>query len=86
MPATAKVFTNGRSQAVRLPVQFRFEEKEVYIRKNPETGEVILSRKPDNWDDFFTALRANGMPKDFLSQEERQQDFRDKALFDDWQE
>jgi antitoxin VapB len=40
---TAKLFKNGRSQAVRLPAEFRFEGDEVYIRRDPETGDVILS-------------------------------------------
>lgn len=48
---TAKVFMNGNSQAVRLPQEFRFEGKEVYIRK--EGDEVILSPKPQLWRDFF---------------------------------
>jgi enoyl-CoA hydratase/carnithine racemase len=43
---TAKLFTNGRSQAVRLPAAFRFDTKEVFIRQDPKTGDVILSRKP----------------------------------------
>jgi antitoxin VapB len=30
---TAKVFMNGHSQAVRLPKEFRFDSKEVYIKK-----------------------------------------------------
>ena len=50
---TAKLFANGRSQAVRLPVPFRFEGDEVYIRRDPETGEVILSSMPNSWDGFF---------------------------------
>lgn len=40
---TAKLFKNGRSQAVRLPAEFRFEGDEVSIRRDPVTGEVILS-------------------------------------------
>jgi antitoxin VapB len=40
---TAKLFKNGRSQAVRLPKEFRFEGTEVAIRRNPATGEVLLS-------------------------------------------
>ena len=56
MKQVAKLFANGRSQAVRLPAAYRFEAKEVFIRQNPETGEVILSRKPETWDDFFSAL------------------------------
>ena len=43
MPRTAKLFTNGRSQAVRLPADFRFEGSEVFIRQDPETGDVILA-------------------------------------------
>jgi virulence-associated protein VagC len=38
--ARAKLFTNGRSQAVRLPKEFRFEGKEVAIRK--EGDAVVL--------------------------------------------
>ena len=57
MTQTAKIFTNGRSQAVRLPAAFRFDTKEVFIRQDPTTGDVILSRKPASWDGFFAALR-----------------------------
>ncbi|MGD0830575.1 MAG: AbrB/MazE/SpoVT family DNA-binding domain-containing protein [Terracidiphilus sp.] len=39
---SAKLFKNGRSQAVRLPKEFRFEGTEVVIRRNPENGEVVL--------------------------------------------
>ena len=45
MQRTAKLFMNGRSQAVRLPGEFRFDGSEVNIRRDPETGDVILSRK-----------------------------------------
>jgi antitoxin VapB len=38
--ATAKLFRNGRSQAVRLPKEFRFEGEEVSIRR--EGDSVIL--------------------------------------------
>ncbi|MHB8529200.1 MAG: antitoxin [Caulobacteraceae bacterium] len=53
MPRLAKLFTNGRSQAVRLPREFRFEGKEVFIRKDEMYGDVILSRKPGSWREFF---------------------------------
>ena len=49
MTQTAKLFTSGRSQAVRLPSEFRFEGNEVFIRRDPLTGDVILSRKPADW-------------------------------------
>ena len=53
MTKTAKLFKTGRSQAVRLPKEFRFESSEVFIRK--EGDEVILSEKPVSWEDFFTS-------------------------------
>jgi len=52
MPETAKIFTSGRSQAVRLPKDFRFKGNEVYIKK--EKGKVILSEKPvKTWAEVF---------------------------------
>jgi antitoxin VapB len=66
MPRTAKLFRNGRSQAVRLPSEFRFEGGEVYIRKDSATGDVILSRRPDSWEGFFELASQAGIPEDFL--------------------
>jgi antitoxin VapB len=61
---TAKLFNNGRSQAVRLPAEFRFEGTEVYIRKEGE--QVILSPRSTSWDDFFdSSLRAT---EDFMAE------------------
>lgn len=73
MAQVAKLFTNGRSQAVRLPAAYRFDTKEVFIRQDPTTGDVILSRKPATWEGFFTALQAAHIPPDFLSNAERAQ-------------
>lgn len=58
-PTTAKIFMNGRSQAVRLPKDFRFEGDKVYISRDELTGNVILSAKPpkaNNWDKVFQAI------------------------------
>lgn len=74
MPHVAKLFMNGRSQAVRLPATFRFEEKEVFIRRDPETGDVILSRKPQSLDHVFEMIKELDVPEDFLSETERAQD------------
>jgi len=63
---TAKLFMNGRSQAVRLPVNFRFDCEEVYIRKDPETGDVVISKKPGSWDTFFELMEAINVPDDFM--------------------
>ncbi len=68
MPRTAKIFRNGRSQAVRLPVEYRFDGSEVYIRRDPESGDVILSRRPESWDDFFELADRIGVPADFMSE------------------
>lgn len=67
MPTTAKLFRNGRSQAVRLPAEFRFSGSEVYVRRDPSTGDVILSRRPDSWQDFFDLADTLDIPKDFMS-------------------
>lgn len=82
MSQTAKLFTNGRSQAVRLPVAYRFDTKEVFIRQDAETGDVILSRKPATWDDFFVALKDADVPTDFLSEQERNQGSQDRDPFE----
>jgi antitoxin VapB len=80
----AKLFINGRSQAVRLPAAFRFDTKEVFIRKDPETGDVILSRKPATWDDFFAALDGVKVSADFLSAKERNQGTHTRDPFEGW--
>ncbi len=65
----AKLFMNGRSQAIRLPSEFRFEGNQVNIRKDAETGDVILSRKPKNWEAFFKLRNElGGAEEDFLSE------------------
>jgi antitoxin VapB len=46
MEATAKVFTNGNSQAVRLPKAFRVETSEMWISRNEQTGDIMLRPKP----------------------------------------
>lgn len=86
MDQVAKLFTNGRSQAVRLPLAFRFEGKEVFIRRDGETGDVILSRRPTTWDGFFAALQDLDVPDSFLGTEERRQSSQERDPFDGWQE
>lgn len=73
MSQTAKVFISGRSQAVRLPMEFRFQEREVFIRRDPATGDVILSRRPDSWDGFFALDDTTEVPDDFMSEADRRQ-------------
>ncbi len=46
---SAKLFQNGRSQAVRLPKSFRFEGDEVYIKKVAE-GVLLIPKSQSVWD------------------------------------
>ena len=61
---TAKVFTNGGSQAVRLPRECRFAEKEVYVKKLD--GLVILIPKADPWASLVRSLEQ--FSDDFLEE------------------
>jgi antitoxin VapB len=54
MRRTAKIFMNNRNQAVRLPKEFQFNTREVFIRK--EGSDVILSPRPMDWSSYL----ANG--------------------------
>ena len=58
---TAKLFKNGRSQAVRLPAEFRFDGDEVQIRRDPLTGDVILSRLNRKFEEWIK-LRDKLLP------------------------
>ena len=60
----AKVFQNGRSQAVRLPKAFRFDTSEVYIYRDGDR--VILSARPESWDDFFDS--EDQVTSDFMAE------------------
>ena len=50
---TAKVFENGRSQAVRLPKEYRFKEDEVIVNK---IGDIVLLMPKNNWSGFLQSL------------------------------
>ena len=67
----AKVFYSGRSQAVRIPAEFRFSTDEVYVRRDPQSGDLILSQAPGGWDEIYAALDRAEVPDDFLT--DRQQ-------------
>ena len=90
MSQVAKLFTNGRSQAVRLPAAFRFNTQEVFIHKDAKTGDIILSRKPASWDAFLAIVgiaNTNAeISADFLNTKEREQTTPDADPFTGWQE
>jgi antitoxin VapB len=56
MERKAKLFMNNRSQAVRLPKEYQFKTKEVFIRK--EGDDVILSPRPKTWAEYFKNSRV----------------------------
>ena len=61
---TAKLFINGKSQAVRLPKEYRFAGEEVYIKK---LGEIVyIFPKTSAWEVFMDGL--NGFSDDFLAE------------------
>ena len=75
--ATAKIFMDGRDQAVRLPAEFRFDGEEVFIEKQGEL--VILRPKPKNWDDFFDDDSLQATP-DFMA-DRQDLAFEERDLF-----
>ncbi len=63
----AKLFMNGRSQAVRLPREYRFEDTEVYIKKYGDV--VMLIPKGSAWKSMEDSLDA--FSDDFLAEREQ---------------
>jgi antitoxin VapB len=54
MMRTAKLFKNGRSQAVRLPKEFRFDGTKVFIKKVGDM--VVLIPERGSWQTLFNSL------------------------------
>ncbi len=76
MLQTAKVFATGRSQAVRLPLEFRFDVTEVFIRHDPATGDVV------DWQGLLDVVAQN-QDDDLLI--ERRQSTARRDPFEGWQ-
>jgi antitoxin VapB len=71
---TAKIFVNGRSQAVRLPKDFRFAENDVFIKKIGKM--VVLLPKDDPWSSLVNSL--DQFTDDFMeNREQPDHDHRD---------
>lgn len=83
MRQTAKIFATGRSQAVRLPLEFRFDVPEVFIRRDPATGDVVLSRRPTDWEGLLDVVAQN-QGEDLLI--ERRQTHARRDPFEGWEE
>ena len=61
--STAKLFLSGRSQAVRLPKEFRFEGSEVFVTRMGSA--VVLMPLHHTWDVLFEA--CDGFSRDFMA-------------------
>jgi antitoxin VapB len=71
---TAKLFQNGRSQAVRLPKEFNFEGTEVFIQKVGDT--VILFPENKVWETFLHGL--NGFSDDLFENGREQPEMQER--------
>ena len=60
---TAKLFLNGRSQAVRLPKEFNMDGNKVYIKRHGNA--VVLLPLKGIWDNMFNAV--DDFSADFMS-------------------
>ena len=83
---TAKLFSNGGSQAVRLPAEFRFDGDEVVVRRDEQTGDVILSSKRpwNTWDEYFQLRDADGpVPDDFMAERPMNVTTKPRKLFEE---
>jgi antitoxin VapB len=83
MLATAKVFTTGNSQAIRLPKAFRVDAREVWITKDEGTGEITLKPKPapDALKEFLAELKALPTTDEFIPSRD---DASQPSPFEDW--
>lgn len=58
---TAKIFINGRSQAIRLPKAYRFEGEEVYIKKTV-AGVLLIPKDNSTWNVWEKNLNKYNKP------------------------
>src|ERR1700688_1093765 len=75
--AEAKVFMTGRSQAVRLPKEYRVTGDSVYVKRLGNSI-VLIPKTADRWAGLFAAL--DEFPRDFVL--ERHQDQAPRADLD----
>jgi len=77
---TAKLFTNGRSQAVRLPKTYRFEGKEVYIKK-VSAGVLLIPKDRSVWDLWGENLMKHEKP--FMTERNQPEIQQERAGIDE---
>jgi antitoxin VapB len=74
---TAKLFQNGRSQAVRLPKAYRFRGKKVYLKRQ---GVIVLLIPEGNpWDSLIESL--DGFTDDYMARREQPPEQHRRSAF-----
>ncbi len=86
MSRTARIYTTGNSQIVILPAEYRFEGTEIFVRRDPKTGDVILSRKPHSWDGLLELHRSADVSDEFMGSTDRCERPHDRDPFEGWTE
>ncbi|NKB71737.1 MAG: AbrB/MazE/SpoVT family DNA-binding domain-containing protein [Candidatus Latescibacteria bacterium] len=76
---TAKLFLNGRSQAVRLPKAYRFDGDEVYIKKIAG-GVLLMPKKKSVWDLWEKNLMKYEEP--LMAERNQPEDQQQRESFD----
>ena len=86
MTKTARLFSNGGNQAVRLSAEFCFDGDQAYLRRDSLTGDVILSsRQRSSWRAFMTRrARLGPLTEDLPAKRGLSIDACDP--FEDWRE
>ncbi len=74
---TAKLFMNGRSQAIRLPKEYRFEGEDVYIKKYEDV--VVLIPRNSGWDTMINSL--DDFTDDFMNNRDQPQKSENRDIF-----
>lgn len=74
---TAKLFQNGRSQAVRLPKEFRFKGSEVFIKREGNTVVLIPTQEP--WESLINSLEL--FSDDFMESREQPEEQVREQMF-----
>ena len=78
---TAKLFMNGRSQAIRLPKAFRFDGTEVYLKRTA-VGILIIPKDESLWDTWEQNLKSY-VDIPFMDEREQPQDVQIREGLDE---
>jgi antitoxin VapB len=74
---TAKIFQNGRSQAIRIPKEYQFKGDEVYIQKHGDA--VLLIPHEKAWEVFMEGI--NEFSEDFMKNGREQGEVQEREAF-----